>query len=70
MIIFNCINVCVIFSGAKVKGEDVLVTWDNPEELEIYIRKLQTSAERLTTMNRKLRKSHFDISEKVLVLYF
>ncbi|XP_053400577.1 cytoplasmic dynein 2 heavy chain 1-like [Mercenaria mercenaria] len=52
-------------TGAKVKGEDVLVTWDNPEELEIYIRKLQTAAEKLTTMNRKLRKSHFDINDKV-----
>ncbi|XP_053374448.1 cytoplasmic dynein 2 heavy chain 1-like [Mercenaria mercenaria] len=52
-------------TGAKVKGEDVLMTWDNPEELEIYIRKLQTAAEKLTTMNRILQKSHFDINDKV-----
>ncbi|XP_012944204.1 cytoplasmic dynein 2 heavy chain 1 [Aplysia californica] len=52
-------------AGFKAKGDDVQVTWDNPEQMEHYIKKLQTAADRLTTENRKLRKSHFDVSEKV-----
>nr|KAG5701774.1 hypothetical protein BaRGS_000764 [Batillaria attramentaria] len=52
-------------SGSKSKGDDVQVTWDNPEQLEAYIRKLQSAADRLTTENRKLRKSHNVVSEKV-----
>jgi dynein heavy chain 2 len=51
--------------GSKSKGEDVQVTWDNPEELENYIKKLQKAADRLTTENRKLRKSHNTVCEKV-----
>ncbi|ESO93665.1 hypothetical protein LOTGIDRAFT_209197 [Lottia gigantea] len=52
-------------SGNKAKGDDVQVTWDNPEELESYIKKLQAAADRLTTENRRLRKSHFVVSDKV-----
>ena len=57
-----------LHSGAKSKGVDVQVTWDNPEELEPYIQKLQASADRLTTENRKLRKSHNTVCEKVCQL--
>ncbi|KAL3878520.1 hypothetical protein ACJMK2_030860 [Sinanodonta woodiana] len=52
-------------TGTKSKGEDVMVTWDNPEELERYIQKLQESANRLTTENRRLRKCHNTVCEKV-----
>lgn len=52
-------------AGFKSKGDNVQVTWDNPEQLEAYIKKLQHAADRLTTENRKLRKSHFVVSEKV-----
>ncbi|XP_052794024.1 cytoplasmic dynein 2 heavy chain 1-like isoform X3 [Mya arenaria] len=52
-------------TGTKVKGEEVQVTWDNPEELEKYIHKLQAAAERLTSENRKLRKCHYTVSDKV-----
>ncbi|CAL1541204.1 unnamed protein product [Lymnaea stagnalis] len=55
-------------AGYKVKGEDIQVTWDNPEQLEQYIKKLQTAADRLTTENRKLRKVHFLVSDKVQAL--
>ena len=55
-----------MFSGSKKKGEEgVEVTWDNPEELENYIQKLQKAANRLTTENRKLRKQHLNICDKV-----
>ena len=43
------------------------VTWDNPAELESYINRLQSAADRLTIENRKLRKCHFDIADKVLL---
>ncbi|KAJ8297985.1 hypothetical protein KUTeg_024516 [Tegillarca granosa] len=52
-------------SGSKSKGENVEITWDNPEELDNYINKLQKAAERLTTENRRLRKSHNVVCEKV-----
>ncbi|XP_076446844.1 LOW QUALITY PROTEIN: cytoplasmic dynein 2 heavy chain 1-like [Babylonia areolata] len=52
-------------TGTKAKGDEVQVTWDNPEQLEAYIRKLQAAADRLTTENRKLRKSHNVVSDKV-----
>ncbi|KAK6172722.1 hypothetical protein SNE40_016326 [Patella caerulea] len=54
--------------GSKSKGEGGQVTWDNPEELEHYIKKLQAAADRLTTENRRLRKSHFVVSDKVQLL--
>lgn len=44
------------------------ITWDDPEELDKYIHKLQKAAERLTTENRKLRKCHLTVCEKVQTL--
>jgi dynein heavy chain 2 len=41
------------------------VTWDNPVDVEVYIDKLQKSAEKITTENRKLRKIHSNIAAKV-----
>ena len=55
-------------TGAKEKGDKVQITWDNPEELEAYIGKLQSAAERLTTENRRLRKWHFTVSDKVFIM--
>lgn len=52
---------------SKESGGKVQITWDNPKELEGYIKTLQTAAERLSTENRKLRKWHTDFSEKVFV---
>uniref|UniRef100_A0A4W3JIK2 Dynein cytoplasmic 2 heavy chain 1 n=1 Tax=Callorhinchus milii TaxID=7868 RepID=A0A4W3JIK2_CALMI len=56
-------------AGSK-EGADgkVQITWDNVKELETYIQKLQTAAERLTTENRKLRKCHTDFCDKVVAL--
>lgn len=45
----------------------VQVTWDNPTELEAYITKLQGIADRLTTENRRLRKCHFQLVDKVYI---
>lgn len=41
------------------------MTWDAPEELESYIKKVQAAAEKLTTENRRLRKSHLTVCDKV-----
>uniref|UniRef100_A0A4W3JMF3 Cytoplasmic dynein 2 heavy chain 1 n=1 Tax=Callorhinchus milii TaxID=7868 RepID=A0A4W3JMF3_CALMI len=59
----------IIKAGSK-EGADgkVQITWDNVKELETYIQKLQTAAERLTTENRKLRKCHTDFCDKVVAL--
>ena len=54
-----------VHTGSKSKGEGVMVTWDNPEELEGYIHKLQAAADRLTSENRRLRKCHNIVCDKV-----
>jgi len=46
----------------------VLVTWEEPDELEKYIFKLHKAAEILTNENRKLRKQHSIICGKVVDL--
>uniref|UniRef100_A0A7M5UV62 Cytoplasmic dynein 2 heavy chain 1 n=1 Tax=Clytia hemisphaerica TaxID=252671 RepID=A0A7M5UV62_9CNID len=55
-------------SGSKSKGSNTQVTWDNPKEVEQYITKLQIVAEKLTTDNRKLRKCHNVMIEKIVQL--
>lgn len=56
-------------SGSKEKGGRTHVTWDNPQEVEIYIKKLQTVAEKLTTDNRRLRKCHTIMIDKVILKF-
>ena len=58
----------ICWIGSKSKGENVEITWDDPEELDKYIHKLQKAAEKLTTENRKLRKCHLTVCEKVQTL--
>ncbi|GAB1603231.1 hypothetical protein Ahia01_000603700, partial [Argonauta hians] len=41
------------------------VTWDDPNQLEAYIERLQKAAERLTSENRRLRQYHSNICDKV-----
>ena len=41
------------------------ITWDNPDELEEYISRLQSAADRLTSENRRLRKCHGTLVDKV-----
>ncbi|KAF7666054.1 hypothetical protein LDENG_00118150 [Lucifuga dentata] len=55
-------------SQSKESGGKLQITWDNPKELELYIAKLQSAAEKLSTENRKLRKWHTDFTDKVVTL--
>uniref|UniRef100_H2M4S9 Cytoplasmic dynein 2 heavy chain 1 n=1 Tax=Oryzias latipes TaxID=8090 RepID=H2M4S9_ORYLA len=55
-------------SLSKESGGKLQITWDNPKELEGYIAKLQSAAEKLSTENRKLRKWHTDFIDKVVSL--
>ncbi|CAL8361611.1 unnamed protein product [Merluccius merluccius] len=55
-------------SHTQESGGKLQITWDNPRELEVYIAKLQSAAERLSTENRKLRKWHTEFTEKVVIL--
>ena len=55
-------------AGSKEKGGRTYVTWDNTQEVEAYIKKLQTVAEKLTTDNRRLRKCHSLMTDKVRIL--
>ena len=52
-------------AGSKESGGKTQVTWDNPPELEAYIDKLQAAADKLTSENRRLRKYHHNICDKV-----
>ena len=56
-------------SNSRESAGKLQITWDNPKELEVYIGKLQSAAERLSTENRKLRKWHTDFTEKVLTCW-
>ncbi|RDD40688.1 Cytoplasmic dynein 2 heavy chain 1 [Trichoplax sp. H2] len=47
----------------------IQITWDNPKELEDYITKLQSTADKLMSENRLLRKCHNTITEKVTRLF-
>ncbi|XP_069495113.1 cytoplasmic dynein 2 heavy chain 1 isoform X2 [Ambystoma mexicanum] len=55
-------------TNSAESGHKIQITWDNPKELESYIQKLQSAAERLATENRKLRKWHTNFCEKVVAL--
>ncbi|XP_034023634.1 cytoplasmic dynein 2 heavy chain 1 [Thalassophryne amazonica] len=55
-------------SQSKESGSKVQITWDNPKELEVYIAKLQSAAEKLSIENRNLCKWHADFTEKVVTL--
>ncbi|KAL1260293.1 hypothetical protein QQF64_008120, partial [Cirrhinus molitorella] len=55
-------------SQSRDEGGKLQITWENPKELEQYISKLQSAAERLSTENRKLRKWHTDFTDKVVNL--
>ncbi|XP_068440329.1 cytoplasmic dynein 2 heavy chain 1 isoform X1 [Clinocottus analis] len=55
-------------SQSKETGGKLQITWNNPKELEMYIAKLQSAAEKLSTENRKLRKWHTDFIDKVVTL--
>lgn len=57
-------------TGSKESGGKTQVTWDNPLELEAYIDKLQAAADKLTSENRRLRKCHYNIRDKVEYLLF
>ncbi|XP_065833043.1 cytoplasmic dynein 2 heavy chain 1-like isoform X2 [Oscarella lobularis] len=54
--------------GAVDKGDRVQITWDDPQELERYIGRLQAVADKLMTENRRLRKCHAVIGDKVVQL--
>ena len=54
-----------MFYFEKNNGGKILVTWEEPDELEKYIAKLHKAAEILTNENRKLRKQHGIICGKV-----
>ena len=53
-------------SGGKDKFE---VRWDDPENLERYIDQLQKAAENLSLQNRRLRKAHLTLVDKVSELF-
>lgn len=44
------------------------MTWDSPADVEAYIDRLQKSAEKITSENRKLRKIHGNVASKVAAL--
>lgn len=56
-------------SVSKETGGKLQITWDNPKELEVYIAKLQSAAEKLSAENRKLRKWHTDFIDKVVICF-
>lgn len=56
-----------LVKDAKGRGREggEAVTWDDPDQLERYIRRLQEAANKIMAENRRLRKQHFVVCEKV-----
>jgi len=52
------------FGGAK--GNEV--TWENPVELDTYINEVQIAANSLIRENRKLRRVHMNVVDKIVEL--
>jgi hypothetical protein len=44
--------------GAAAAGSGAFITWDNAEELETYISKIQEAVNGISNENRRLRKIH------------
>lgn len=59
-------NMKIAPKNKKVGGS---ITWDNAEELEMYITKIQDAANAIMSENRRLRKLHNSILEIVLQLF-
>ena len=51
------------------KQGHVTITWDNPDELEEYISRLRSAADCLTSENRRLRKCHDTLIDKVFIVH-
>jgi dynein heavy chain 2 len=56
MMLENALKFEKLIKNQKAKKDQI--TWDNPEDLEQYISKLQVAAEKLSGENRKLRRLH------------
>ncbi|KAG5445317.1 Cytoplasmic dynein 2 heavy chain 1, variant 2 [Clonorchis sinensis] len=54
--------------GNQPKETGNTITWNQTEELESYINQLQTASRQLMMENRKLRKVHFTVMEKIIRL--
>ncbi|KAG1684369.1 Cytoplasmic dynein 2 heavy chain 1 [Nymphon striatum] len=52
----------------KLLLEQKGITWDDPQSLINYVSKLQVAVENLSRENRKLRKYHYSVCEKVVSL--
>ncbi|EJD73854.1 cytoplasmic dynein 2 heavy chain 1, variant [Loa loa] len=55
----------LLLSGKKGETTTNTVSWNNPKHLQEFIEKLQAAAERLTLHNRRLRKAHSEICDKI-----
>jgi dynein heavy chain 2 len=56
MMLENALKFEKLIKNQKTKKDQI--TWDNPDDLEQYISKLQAAAEKLSGENRKLRRLH------------
>ena len=53
----------------KKQSSQTFITWDNAEELENYITKIQEAANQIINENKRLRKIHNSALDTVLVLF-
>jgi len=54
--------------GSKVGRTSGTVTWNDPIEIENYIKKVQAKATELIAENRRLRKVHMNVTDMIIEL--
>ncbi|XP_028968661.1 cytoplasmic dynein 2 heavy chain 1 [Galendromus occidentalis] len=51
-----------------MNSKEKIATWNDPQAVDAYIKKLRDIAEKLSRLNRMLRRQHLENAEKVLIL--
>jgi dynein heavy chain 2 len=54
--------------GSSSSSSSQSLTWSHPAQVDAYIARLKTATEKLTSQNRRLRKMHLSLAERVITL--
>jgi dynein heavy chain 2 len=69
MLVEQAMNFENLIKNMRVGKTKKGLTWENTEELENYISKIQDAANAIITENKRLRKIHNSVLETVVLLF-